>query len=49
LLFISSTSRVDGVKCALLAVSIIDTLRTCGLAETDWNDPGAVLRSLNRL
>jgi serine phosphatase RsbU (regulator of sigma subunit) len=28
-----------GVKSALLAVSIIDTLRTCGLADTDWNDP----------
>jgi PAS domain S-box-containing protein len=38
-----------GVKSALLAVSIIDTLRTCGLAETDWNDPGAVLRALNRV
>ena len=36
-----------GVKSALLAVSIIDTLRTCGLANTDWNDPGAVLRALN--
>jgi phosphoserine phosphatase RsbU/P len=33
----------------LLAVSIIDTLRTCGLADTDWNDPGAVLRALNRV
>jgi PAS domain S-box-containing protein len=38
-----------GVKSALLAVSIIDTLRTCGLANTDWNEPGAVLRSLNRV
>ena len=38
-----------GVKSALLAVSIIDTLRTCGLADTDWNDPGAVLRALNRV
>jgi PAS domain S-box-containing protein len=38
-----------GVKSALLAVSIIDTLRTCGLAHTDWNDPGAVLRALNRV
>ena len=37
-----------GVKSALLAVSIIDTLRTCGLANTDWSDPGAVLRALNR-
>jgi PAS domain S-box-containing protein len=38
-----------GVKSALLAVSIIDTLRTCGLADTDWSDPGAVLRALNRV
>jgi len=38
-----------GVKSALLAVSIIDTLRTCGLANTDWTDPGAVLRALNRV
>jgi len=38
-----------GVKSALLAVSIIDTLRTCGLASTDWNDPGAVLSALNRV
>ena len=38
-----------GVKSALLAVSIIDTLRTCGLADTDWNDPGAVLRALNKV
>src|SRR6516162_1774939 len=38
-----------GVKSALLAVSIIDTLRTCGLADTDWNDPGAVLCALNRV
>jgi len=38
-----------GVKSALLAVSIIDTLRTCGLADTNWNDPGAVLRALNRV
>src|SRR5262250_73573 len=38
-----------GVKSALLAVSIIDTLRTCGLANTNWNDPGAVLRALNRV
>ena len=38
-----------GVKSALLAVSIIDTLRTCGLPNTDWNDPGAVLRALNRI
>ena len=37
------------MKSALLAVSIIDTLRTCGLADTDWNDPGAVLRALNRV
>ena len=38
-----------GVKSALLAVSIIDTLRTCGLADTDWKDPGAVLGALNRV
>ncbi len=38
-----------GVKSALLAVSIIDTLRTCGLADTDWDDPGAVLYALNRV
>ncbi len=38
-----------GVKSALLAVSIVDTLRTCGLPDTDWNDPGAVLRALNRI
>jgi PAS domain S-box-containing protein len=38
-----------GVKSALLAVSILDTLRTSGLADTDWNDPGAVLRALNRV
>jgi PAS domain S-box-containing protein len=38
-----------GVKSALLAVSIIDTLGTCGLPDTDWNDPGAVLRVLNRV
>src|SRR4029077_14600912 len=38
-----------GVKSALLAVSILDTLRTSGLAETNWNDPGDVLRALNRV
>jgi len=38
-----------GVKSALLAVSILDTLRTCGLADTNWNDPGDVLRALNRV
>jgi PAS domain S-box-containing protein len=38
-----------GVKSALLAVSIIDTLRTRSLADTDWNDPGAVLCALNRV
>jgi PAS domain S-box-containing protein len=38
-----------GVKSALLAVSILDTLRTCGIADTDWNDPGAVLGALNRV
>ena len=48
-LFISSTVSGHGVKSALLAVSIIDTLRTCRLADTDWNDPGAVLRALNRV
>jgi serine phosphatase RsbU (regulator of sigma subunit) len=37
-----------GVKSALLAVSILDTLRTHSLAHTDWNDPGAVLSSLNQ-
>jgi sigma-B regulation protein RsbU (phosphoserine phosphatase) len=37
------------VKSALLAVSILDTLRTCGLADTNWNDPGDVLRALNRV
>lgn len=37
-----------GVKSALLAVSILHTLRTCGLTNTDWNDPGAVLAALNR-
>jgi serine phosphatase RsbU (regulator of sigma subunit) len=36
-----------GVKSALLAVSIIDTLRACSLPDTDWRDPGAVLRALN--
>jgi PAS domain S-box-containing protein len=38
-----------GVKSALLAVSILDTLRTCGLADTNWNDPSDVLRALNRV
>jgi serine phosphatase RsbU (regulator of sigma subunit) len=38
-----------GVKSALLAVSIIDTLRTCGLPDTDWRDPGVVLGALNRV
>jgi Stage II sporulation protein E (SpoIIE) len=38
-----------GVKSALLAVSILDTLRTCGFADTNWNDPGDVLRALNRV
>jgi PAS domain S-box-containing protein len=38
-----------GVKSALLAVSILDTLRTCGLADTNWNDPGDVLHALNRV
>ena len=39
----------QGVKSALLSVSILDTLRTCGLTDTDWNDPGAVLGALNRV
>jgi serine phosphatase RsbU (regulator of sigma subunit) len=38
-----------GVKSALLAVSILDTLRTCGIGDTDWNNPGAVLGALNRV
>ncbi|MGH7938853.1 MAG: SpoIIE family protein phosphatase, partial [Chthoniobacterales bacterium] len=38
-----------GVKSALLAVSILDTLRSRGLADIDWNDPGAVLGALNRV
>jgi serine phosphatase RsbU (regulator of sigma subunit) len=38
-----------GVKSALLAVSILDILRTCGIADVNWNDPGAVLRTLNRV
>jgi PAS domain S-box-containing protein len=36
-----------GVKSALLAVSILDTLRSHSLADTDWTDPGDVLRALN--
>jgi serine phosphatase RsbU (regulator of sigma subunit) len=36
-----------GVKSALLAVSILDTLRARRLPRTDWADPGAVLASLN--
>ncbi|HEY3899017.1 MAG TPA: SpoIIE family protein phosphatase [Chthoniobacter sp.] len=36
-----------GVKSALLAVSILDTLRTHSLPDTDWTDPGAVLAALN--
>ena len=38
-----------GVKSALLAVSILDILRTCALTDTDWNNPGAVLGALNRV
>jgi serine phosphatase RsbU (regulator of sigma subunit) len=37
-----------GVKSALLAVSILDTLRTHSLADTEWTDPSDVLRALNR-
>ncbi len=37
-----------GVKSALLAVSILDTLRTRSLTETDWAHPGSVLSALNR-
>jgi serine phosphatase RsbU (regulator of sigma subunit) len=37
-----------GVKSALLAVSILDTLRRHGLSGVDWADPGAVLTALNR-
>jgi sigma-B regulation protein RsbU (phosphoserine phosphatase) len=36
-----------GVKSALLAVSILDTLRSHNLPGTDWSDPGAVLAALN--
>lgn len=38
-----------GVKSALLAVSILDILRTSGIANVNWNDPGAVLGALNRV
>src|SRR5215468_877526 len=38
-----------GVKSALLAVSILDTLRTSALANIRWNDPSAVLHALNRV
>jgi PAS domain S-box-containing protein len=37
-----------GVKSALLAVSILDTLRTRSLTDTDWAHPGSVLAALNR-
>jgi len=37
-----------GVNSALLAVSILNTLRTCGIANVDCSDPGAVLTALNR-
>lgn len=37
-----------GVKSALLAVSILDTLRSHNLPNTDWSNPGAVLGALNR-
>jgi serine phosphatase RsbU (regulator of sigma subunit) len=39
----------QGVKSALLSVSILDTLRSCALTDTDWNDPGGVLGALNRV
>ncbi len=37
-----------GVKSALLAVSILDTLRRHGLTGVDWADPSDVLAALNR-
>ena len=37
-----------GVKSALLSVSILHVLRTCGLANVDCSDPGAVLSALNQ-
>jgi len=37
-----------GVNSALLAVSILNALRTCGIANVDCSDPGAVLTALNR-
>jgi PAS domain S-box-containing protein len=37
-----------GVKSALLAVSILNTLRSHNLPNADWSDPGAVLAALNR-
>jgi sigma-B regulation protein RsbU (phosphoserine phosphatase) len=37
-----------GVNSALLAVSILNALRTCGIANVDCGDPGAVLSALNR-
>ena len=37
-----------GVKSALLSVSILNVLRTCGIAHVDCSDPGAVLSALNQ-
>jgi len=37
-----------GVKSALLSVSILHVLRTCGIAHVDCSDPGAVLSALNQ-
>ena len=36
-----------GIKSALLSVSILNTLRTEGLANVDCRDPGAVISALN--
>jgi serine phosphatase RsbU (regulator of sigma subunit)/anti-sigma regulatory factor (Ser/Thr protein kinase) len=36
-----------GVGAALLATSVVNVLRTQSLPDTDFHDPGAVLRSLN--
>ncbi len=36
-----------GVKSALMAVSILDTLRTHNLTRIGWNDPSTVLSALN--
>ena len=37
-----------GVGAALLSVSVLNVLRTRGLADVDFRDPGAVLTGLNR-